>query len=240
MRRRKVLLTAAFAAGLVGVAAAGNAVAKSARAQPADPAPVSAIGSTQPDKMRFVSEHDYLKMAGPEKMKQQVARAKAIAEEANRKKAPTGPDAEQARAQEVICRELPGPWYTVRTYLTNLSGDSIPIRTGKSDAQALGPDSGSNYNHASVDHNLCNDHAFAAMFGHNARPAKPTENKGDRYKYRLFLVDHDLNIDVVLTGIASNSHDGFGDKTPDARPFGMVTAYCENYTKCPNQVNLVN
>jgi hypothetical protein len=74
------------------------------------------------------------------------------------------------------------------------------------------------------------------MFGNNRRPDKAEPNGYRRYV--LFVADHDLNIDLVIVGFVSDKKMGFGDQTPDGRPFGMVTAYCQNYVKCRGRMNL--
>jgi hypothetical protein len=144
----------------------------------------------------------------------------------------------------VICQELPGPWYAVQRYLTDGSGNIVPIRTGKSDSQAQGTDTGANYNHASVDHNLCGQHVMASLFENNHR--HDAIGKGDkrfnpkerRYKYEGGVFDRSSGQELIaITAIASDAHVGFDDPTPDGRPFGMVTAFCENYTRCPDMVN---
>lgn len=82
-----------------------------------------------------------------------------------------------------------------------------------------------------------------SLFQNNHR-GKPLKDKRrfepdeHRYMYEGGVFDRSTGqLEVVVIGVASDGKTGFGDPTPDSRPFGMVTAFCENYTRCPDSVN---
>lgn len=120
-------------------------------------------------------------------------------------------------------------------YYTDLSGSTIPLRFGRTDAQWQGSDTGANYNHAAVDHRFCNLTAWEKMFSNSHR--------GDitgiqRYGYAGYFVDNYLDVEMDVEAVVSDAGNGFGDQTPDNRPFGVITTYCNGYTFCPLWVNL--
>jgi hypothetical protein len=201
----------------------------------------------------FMTSAQYAAKYGAEKLAEGRRRAQAIAEATNKaqaeaanpKKARTGSERQQVAAATaaatVVCGSHPGNWYDVvhGLYFHDLSGNIIPLRVGRSDAQWQGGDTGANYNHASVDHNLCNLNAFYSMFTNNHRG--PLHNGiADRYEYDTLIVDNNLDVEQQIDGSASAATHGFGDNTPDGRAFGMVTAYCLGYTRCPAWVNAVS
>jgi hypothetical protein len=132
-----------------------------------------------------------------------------------------------------------GPWYEIISTAYDTSHRTIPIRQGFDDQMAGGgTNSGGGYLHACIDHNLCNPPLVNKLFNDNTPISGPTSN--NRYTYDLYVVDDNLDIDLVIQGIQSQSRTGpDNDTTPDGLPFGLVTAYCENYTMCPAAINSI-
>ncbi len=250
---------------LVAMVAAILLAPASSAESPATPEPTSSPSASpaasvhiptneEASKFTFMTSAQYKAKFGAKKLADQLARAQAIAaararvqadSEANPKKVLTSSGRQQAAAATaaavVVCGSHPGNWYDLihGLYFHDESGNIIPLRVGRSDSQWQGGDTGANYNHASVDHNLCNLNAFYSMFTYNHRG--PLHNGIPyRFEYDTLVVDNNLDVEQQIDGSASAATHGFGDNTPDGREFGMVTAYCLGYTRCPAWVNAVH
>jgi hypothetical protein len=125
-------------------------------------------------------------------------------------------------------------WYTVIATEHDSSGRKIPIRYGWSETTPGNDATGAGYEHACADHNLCNPTVLERLFSDNT----PISSSGSRYVYDVYIVDDDLDIDLIVQGSQSQLKTGWqGEATPDGAPFGLVTAFCENYTNCPEAIN---
>ena len=132
----------------------------------------------------------------------------------------------------------PSNWYDIYGAYRDQAGRDVPIRQGYSDAEANGVDAGAfGYDHTCQDHNLCSFVVFEKAITQETGVSKG----GNKFQYELYLVDDNLNIDVdILIVQSQNRTDYEGEVTPDGRPIGVITGYCQYYTKCPEAVNEVS
>jgi hypothetical protein len=132
----------------------------------------------------------------------------------------------------------PSNWYDIYGAYTDQAGRDVPIRQGYSDAEAGGVDAGAfGYDHTCQDHNLCSFVVFEKAITQETGVSKGN----NKFQYELYLVDDNLNIDVdILIVQSQNRTDYEGETTPDGRPIGVITGYCQYYTKCPEAVNEVS
>lgn len=222
-RRRRGMgrLTVAIAVVATAILAIGVADTAAAIA-----APTTAAGKTSTSHFQFMSTSRYSSLYGQARL--DAALRKYHSTIAGSSRVPSGVTPAGSPKS--------GYWYTILSRPRDAQGYDVPIRIGKSDSQNVGGDSGAGYNHACVDHNLCNMNAFNATFS-------GTRSNGtggsDRYRYQEVIVDNNLNLEMLLTAYTSRARNGFGAPTPDGDYFGLITEYCEGYTICPNWVNSV-
>jgi hypothetical protein len=118
-------------------------------------------------------------------------------------------------------------WWPVMFTGIDNSGRDLPTRTGTIDF---------GYVHYSDYHNLYSARAVAAAYNNN----DPFYVTGYHLEYKSYLVDSSGNVIVQIHAISQGS-EMTGDqkyKTPDGRPIGTITAYCEGYNpRCPDIVN---
>lgn len=127
------------------------------------------------------------------------------------------------------------PWYSIIATYHDADSRTVPVRTGFSDGQTDGH--GGGFQHACLDHNMCDMTPIQVAVDGNP----PTGMSGSYEQYEAYIVNNeDDSIDADIVVYASQSRTGpDGDGTPDGLPFGVVTAYCNGYTDCPEWVNSV-
>jgi hypothetical protein len=142
-----------------------------------------------------------------------------------------------AGSSAVRPNDPPSNWYDIYGAYTDERGRDVPVRQGYSDAEAEGVDAGAfGYNHTCWDHNMCN----FVVFDKAITQETGTSVGNNKYQYEVYLVDNNLDIDADVLIVATQSRTDYeGEITPDGRPIGVITAYCQGYTTCPEFVNEV-
>jgi hypothetical protein len=163
--------------------------------------------------LRFASTEDYVNTVG-------VAKAKSNGITA------------QAQVQAVQPFDPVHHWWTVVFSTTDSDGRDIPLRYGYSNAEFGG--NGGGWAHACSDHNLCRADLIARTFHEH-----PESRGGTRFNYSGVVFDNSGRIYEKVLSAQDQSHTGFYETTPDGRPFGLVTAYCQGKTTCPGWINSV-
>ncbi|MEH0823371.1 MULTISPECIES: hypothetical protein [unclassified Micromonospora] len=123
----------------------------------------------------------------------------------------------------------PAEWWIILKEYRDRSKRTVPVRLGNG---ALG------YNHYAVRHNLRSFAPLEAAF----KTTKPDKINGNRIEYIAYVVNTGSGaihkIVRVITQNASHSSD-YAYVTPDGKPVGVITAYCQGENKCPDWVNKV-
>jgi len=119
-------------------------------------------------------------------------------------------------------------WNVLASPRDSSAGRDTPIRHGD---LSLG------YEKANYYHNLNN---LSVMSATVSGSGNLIDVNGLRYKYRAHVLGyaHDgkfLNVSVIV--IVDRSTTTARGQSPDHRVVGMITAYCDNYTYCPQEVN---
>ncbi|WP_409181749.1 hypothetical protein F9C11_35565 [Amycolatopsis sp. VS8301801F10] len=193
------------------IAALGASLALSAIAVPAAHAEDVAAGvaaqGRQPSTLLLLSEAQYRARFG-----------KPPAVDAPKKELPLG----------ASLPDPPQPWYKIDWAHRDLSGRDLPTRHGNT---AFG------YVHYAVSHNIRTERAIKAAYENNF--PDPDKSNGTHLEYLAFLVDAQGDIFVIVRVIneqAPRTSDG-QYTTPDGRPIGTITAFCEGVNVCPDVVN---
>jgi hypothetical protein len=122
--------------------------------------------------------------------------------------------------------------YTIRFAGTDDDGFYLPTRNGISyDEQ--GDEWG--YLHYAGPHNLTSQTPVLAAYNDNL----PDAVSGDRREYTAYLTDSSGDLYATILAInwqGTSTQDG-KFTTPDGRPIGTITAYCQGVTLCPAAVN---
>ncbi|MBQ0894919.1 hypothetical protein KBX37_17745 [Micromonospora sp. U56] len=123
----------------------------------------------------------------------------------------------------------PAEWWIILKEYRDRSNRTVPVRLGNG---ALG------YNHYAVRHNLRSFAPLEAAF----KTTKPDKINGNRIEYIAYVVNTGNGaihkIVRVITQNARHSSD-YAYETPDGKPVGVITAYCQGENKCPDWVNKV-
>jgi hypothetical protein len=118
------------------------------------------------------------------------------------------------------------PWWTVLYSYSDTKKNHIFVRYGNS---SLG------YQHFAGPHNLRNRKVFEALM-----TTKPVKTTGAKLDYQVWIGDPSKGRPTEKVHIASwqaaRTDDG-KFTTPDWGYVGVITAYCEGKTKCPDYIN---
>lgn len=119
----------------------------------------------------------------------------------------------------------PDPRYRVWWTSIDWEGRDIPTRQGTENFGLL---------HAYTKNNMWGKHVIAAAY--DGLPDKWTSKT--RAEYYAVVATSDGSVHLRTTSIAEFGTTGpEGDVTPDGRPIGTVTAYCNGQTYCPDWIN---
>lgn len=179
----------------------------------------SNVGASVPvPQLSFVSDKEYFEEFG-----------KSPSKDAELTRIPASFSIKRAKSNISASRlDPPFAWYSISFADNDNAGRDLPTRHGNND---LG------YVHYSGPHNLIAIGPVRAAYRNNWPDSGASY--GSHFEYQSYLTDSWGNIYVRIRVVnEQNSVSGDGRyHTPDGRPLGTITAYCEGVNRCPDEVN---
>ncbi|KIF00776.1 hypothetical protein PL81_39300 [Streptomyces sp. RSD-27] len=172
------------------------------------PGTVWAAGRDASDELYTYSNEEYVKRFG-----EQSARAAGV-------RMPSDPTAPAVGA----VLDPQQPRHKVNWSVRDWDGHDIPTRHGTA---AFG------WQHASAKHNMRSEKAIDAPY--HGRADKVS---GTRAEYWGVIATNSGQVRMSTVSVSERGDRGpGGERTPDGRPLGTMTAYCVGQTVCPDWVN---
>ncbi|MGW0660951.1 hypothetical protein [Streptodolium elevatio] len=128
--------------------------------------------------------------------------------------------------ERTAAMDPPLPWHNIAWVASDADARDLPTRRGNSE---LG------YLHYSERHNVRYSKPILIAY----TDTKPAVIKGTHLEYVAILTDR-LGIIYAKLRVVNEQSPVTEDKrykTPDGRPIGTITAFCEGVNKCPDQIN---
>jgi hypothetical protein len=126
----------------------------------------------------------------------------------------------------------PGNPFSVAFTATDRSGNVVRFRSGVDNADAGSKAFG--FAHACYDHNMCSQRGMQNIVAGSHRPSSSDSHAN--YHYRGYAVVNGEPVQDIRV-VVSFSNSGPDGNTPDGAGYGMITAFCQGASYCPDYIN---